>query len=97
MYHSHSVPIDHSNTLESIPTAKENIINRVSHTNAKGKIFFKKPSKPDSDVCHDDGTLKDASELEWPDSPSDIEASNNTFDDYAMDYEGLNEAVSHGL
>jgi hypothetical protein len=97
MYHSRSVPIDHSNTLESIPTVKENIFNRVSHINATGKIFLKDPSKPDGDACHDDGTLKDASELEWPDSPSDIKASNNTFDDYAMDYDRLNEEVSHGL
>ena len=26
--------------------------------------------KPDGDVCNLDGTLKDASEMEWPDSPS---------------------------
>ena len=26
--------------------------------------------KPDGDACNPDGTLKDASEMEWPDSPS---------------------------
>ena len=28
-------------------------------------------SKPDSDACREDGTLKDASEMEWPNSPSE--------------------------
>ena len=27
-------------------------------------------SKPDGDACNEDGTLKDASEMDWPDSPS---------------------------
>ena len=26
--------------------------------------------KPDGDACNPDGTLKDAPEMEWPDSPS---------------------------
>ena len=26
--------------------------------------------KPDGEACNPDGTLKDASEMEWPDSPS---------------------------
>ena len=33
--------------------------------------YFKDASKPDGDACREDGTLKDASELEWPNSPSD--------------------------
>ena len=33
--------------------------------------YFKDASKPDGDTCHEDGTLKDASEMEWPDSPSE--------------------------
>ena len=28
-------------------------------------------SKPEGDACHEDGTLKDASELDWPDSPTE--------------------------
>jgi hypothetical protein len=31
---------------------------------------MKDPSKPDGEACNQDGTLKDASELEWPDSPT---------------------------
>jgi hypothetical protein len=35
---------------------------------------------PDGDACQPDGTLKDASELEWPNLPSDLpETSNNKF------------------
>ena len=36
-----------------------------------GSTYFKDTSKPDGDACREDGTLKDASELEWPNSPSD--------------------------
>ena len=28
-------------------------------------------SKPEGDACREDGTLKDASELDWPDSPTE--------------------------
>jgi hypothetical protein len=28
-------------------------------------------SKPVGDACREDGTLKDASELDWPDSPTE--------------------------
>ena len=28
-------------------------------------------SKPEGDACRKDGTLKDASELDWPDSPTE--------------------------
>jgi hypothetical protein len=33
--------------------------------------YFKDASKPDGDACREDGTLKDASEMDWPDSPSE--------------------------
>jgi hypothetical protein len=36
-----------------------------------GKQIYKDYSKPDGEACQEDGTLKDASELDWPDSPSD--------------------------
>jgi hypothetical protein len=100
MCHSNSVTIDNSKTLKSIPTSEENILDCVSSTNAKGKIFLKDSSKPDGDACHNDGTLKDASELEWLNSPSDIKASTDTFDDYGMDSEildGLQEEVSNSF
>ena len=38
----------------------------------RGKQIYKDYSKPDGEACRDDGTLKDASKLEWPNSPSDI-------------------------
>lgn len=31
----------------------------------------KDQTKPDSDACRADGTLKDTSEMQWPNSPSD--------------------------
>jgi hypothetical protein len=102
MPHPNSITIDPSKTLESVPTSKANTSDHVSSTNPKGTVFFKDSSKPDGDACRDDGTLKDASELEWPNSPSDSKASNTTFDDYAMQvdsetFERLNEEVSHSL
>jgi hypothetical protein len=42
-----------------------------SDTTARGERIYKDYSKPDGEACRDDGTLKDASELEWPNSPSD--------------------------
>ena len=33
--------------------------------------YFKDMSKPDGDTCCEDRTLKDASEMDWPDSPSE--------------------------
>ena len=33
--------------------------------------FFKDKNMPDGDACRPDGTLKDASELSFPNSPSD--------------------------
>jgi hypothetical protein len=39
--------------------------------NEPGKTYSKDIEKPDGDACRKDGTLKDADELYWPDSPSD--------------------------
>lgn len=36
----------------------------------KGPTHLKDVSKPDGEACNDDGTLKDASEIEWAHSPS---------------------------
>ena len=38
-------------------------------------------TKPVGDACHDDGTLKDADELVWPESPSEIVAQ-QTFEEW---------------
>ena len=35
---------------------------------------LKDASKPDGEACNDDGTLKEASEMDWPDSPTDLAA-----------------------
>src|ERR1700689_332106 len=42
----------------------------------EGGSAEKDKSKPDGDVCRPDGTLKDASEMDWPHSPSDSIHSN---------------------
>jgi hypothetical protein len=33
---------------------------------------LKDSSKPDGEACNEDGTLKDAEEMEWPNSPTDL-------------------------
>jgi hypothetical protein len=38
-----------------------------------GKTYFRDATKPVGDACRDDGTLKKASELDWPDSPTTIQ------------------------
>jgi hypothetical protein len=38
--------------------------------------YLKDASKPDGDACREDGTLKDASEMEWPNSPSQTNFEN---------------------
>jgi hypothetical protein len=35
------------------------------------KQIFKDATMPDGDACRPDGTLKEASEMVWPDSPSE--------------------------
>ena len=35
-------------------------------------VFNKDMSKPDGEACNADGTLKDATEIEWINSPLDI-------------------------
>ena len=37
--------------------------------------ILKDRNMPDGDACRPDGTLKDASEMEWPDSPSEVQAN----------------------
>jgi hypothetical protein len=40
--------------------------------------IFKDFDMPDGDACRPDGTLKDASEMEWPDSPTEGNVSKQT-------------------
>ena len=42
-------------------------------TKEKKKSYLRDMTKPIGDACRDDGTLKDASELFWPNSPTDPE------------------------
>ena len=37
--------------------------------------IYKDRNMPDGDACRADGTLKDASEMEWPNSPSEARAN----------------------
>ena len=53
--------------------------------NEKGKIHMGDFTKHVGDTCHDDGTLKDVSELEWPDSPKELIAPQNDW--HHHDYE----------
>ena len=52
----------------------------VSDTNEREKTYMRDMTKPVGDACRDDGTLKDADELEWPDSPSELVATQTHFD-----------------
>ena len=40
-------------------------------TSDKTKLFLKDGTMPDGDACRPDGTLKDARQMEWPNSPSE--------------------------
>ena len=53
--------------------------------NEKGKTHMRDFTKPVGDACREDGTLKDASELEWPDSPTELAAPQNYWNEH--DYE----------
>jgi hypothetical protein len=44
--------------------------NAFSSSHTKEKKHLKDSTKPDGEACNTDGTLKDASELQWPDSPT---------------------------
>jgi hypothetical protein len=40
-------------------------------SNGHENTYLMDMSKPEGDACREDGTLKDASEMEWPDSPTE--------------------------
>ena len=50
-------------------------------------------TKPVGDACRDDGTLKDASEMVWPDSPTELEAHRN---DVREPYESYDDIYASG-
>jgi hypothetical protein len=53
----------------------------LQNTNEKEKTYMRDMTKPVGDACRDDGTLKDADELEWPDSPTELVAPQKYFED----------------
>ena len=74
--------------FKGIPKAPEgsskNKSDELMDTN-EGKTYLRDMTKPVGNACRDDGTLKDADELEWPDSPTEITAPQNDWDQH--DYE----------
>lgn len=61
--------------------SSKNKSNELLDTNEKKKTYMRDMTKPVGDACHDDGTLKDADELVWPESPSEIVAQ-QTFEEW---------------
>lgn len=60
------------------PRAKEtsrNISNVFPDSNENGKTYSRDMTKPIGDACRDDGTLKDANEIEWVHSPTKVTSS----------------------
>ena len=53
----------------------------------EGKTYLRDTTKPVGDACRDDGTLKDADEMEWPNSPTELEAPNDFPECHHDDYE----------
>ena len=77
----------------AIPTSDDGMLVQVGNVNrmegsssvTAGNLgnterVLKDGDMPDGDACRPDGTLKDASEIEWPNSLSDLpEKSNNEY------------------
>jgi hypothetical protein len=69
-----SFQVDNQNQM------KEGSSSVVNLGNCNAEQVLKDRDMPDGDACQPDGTLKDASELEWPNLPSDLpERSNNQY------------------
>jgi len=49
--------------------SSKNIPNTSMSSNEKENTYTMDQTKPVGEACNEDGTLKDASELDWPDSP----------------------------
>ena len=58
-----SLPVDKATRMEEGSSG----VGKMGNT----EQFFKDKNMPDGDACRPDGTLKDASELSFPNSPSD--------------------------
>ena len=66
--------------------SSKNISNKLLDTNEKEKPYLRDAAKPVGDACRDDGTLKDANEIDWLNSPSELEPRNDfhTSDGYDL-------------
>jgi len=65
-----SISIDFITTWGGNPSSLgENILEVVASSNRHGN-YLEDTSEPDGDVCREDCTLKDASEMEWPTLPT---------------------------
>jgi hypothetical protein len=51
-----------------------NASSNASSSSKNQKTHLKDPTKPGGDACREDGTLKDATEMIWLNSPSEVEA-----------------------
>ena len=77
--------------LPELQESSENIIDEFLDTNEKGKTYMRDMMKPVSDACRDDGTLKEANEMVWPDSPTALEAPQDNFREYDEIYVGFQD------
>jgi hypothetical protein len=59
--------------------SSKNKSDELQDTNERGKTYKRDMTKPVGDACREDGTLKDADELEWPNSPTELGAAQKDF------------------
>jgi hypothetical protein len=59
--------------------SSKNLSDQLQNTDERGKTYMRDMTKPVGDACREDGTLKDADELVWPDSPTESVAPRNGF------------------
>lgn len=76
---------------EKIKNTSNEYSDTSSSSNQKGKIYLKDQTKPDGEACNEDGTLKDATELEWPDSPTQPGQPNILDNNSVWDYWNLDK------
>lgn len=83
--------------LKGIPKAQDGSSKKISDefqdTNDKGKTYLRDTTKPVGDACREDGTLKDADEMVWPNSPTELEPPQNNFPE---PYDSMYESASEG-
>ena len=68
-----SIVISDFQNPTTLNVANGNASESSSGLEGAGQNYFKDSSKPDGDACCEDSTLKDVSEMEWPNSPSETD------------------------